>query len=157
MLIELEYRTLSTVRDHSEQTQIEAVAQDRALIVYDGLCIYCSRYTRLLRLRDSVGTVEFLDARSDDPRVAALQALGYDLDDGMIFAWKGQIHHGSDAVHLLAALSSPINFFNKLNALIFSSPPLARLFYPVLKLGRRTTLRLLGYNLIRRPNQDGTS
>jgi hypothetical protein len=42
-------------------------------------------------------------------------------------------------------LSSRSGLFNKLNALIFHSPTVSRLLYPLLRAGRNLTLRLLGH------------
>jgi hypothetical protein len=38
------------------------MSDEAALIVYDGECILCQSYARLLRLRETVGKVELLDA-----------------------------------------------------------------------------------------------
>lgn len=126
--------------------------EDKALVVYDGECIFCQNYTRLIRLRDSVGAVELLDARSGDPRVVAYQRQGYDLNEGMLFVHCGVVHHGSDAVHALAVLSSSSNLFSSLNRRVLSTRVTARLFYPVLKAARRLTLLLRGRGLIARPD-----
>ncbi|MEO0061576.1 MAG: hypothetical protein RLZZ08_136 [Pseudomonadota bacterium] len=123
-------------------------ADQGALVIYDGECIFCQNYVRMLRLKDSVGKVELVDARSDDPRVAAMVARGYDLDEGMVFAYRGQVHHGSDAVNALAMLTSPSGLFNKVNAAVLSRPATARLVYPWLKAGRRITLWVRGRHLI---------
>lgn len=119
-----------------------------ALIIYDGDCIFCQNYVKLVRLRETVGEVDLIDARSDDPRVAQYQRRGYDLDEGMLFVWKGQVHHGADAVYVLGGLSSDAGWFNKLNAAIFSSRTASTLLYPFLKAGRRATLFLRGKGLI---------
>ncbi len=125
---------------------------DSALIVYDGECIYCQNYVRLVRLRASVGAVELLDARSGDPRVADFQRRGYDLNEGMLFVYNGVVHHGSNAIHALALLSDTTGFLGRLNRMVFGSRQLSALAYPVLKLGRRATLALRGRGLI--PDQD---
>lgn len=119
-----------------------------AVIVYDGDCIFCQNYVKLVRLRDTVGKVDLVDARSDDPRVPAYKARGFDLNEGMIFDYKGQVYHGSDAVHVLGTLSTSSGFFNKLNNRIFSSKVASKVLYPWLKLGRRATLLLRGKKLI---------
>ena len=122
-----------------------------ALIVYDGDCIFCQNYVKLVRLRETVGPVELVDARSDDPRVVDLQRQGYDLNEGMIFSWKGSLYHGDDAVHVLGGLSSNQGWFNKLNKVIFSSRTASTVLYPLLKLGRRATLLARGKGLIPHP------
>lgn len=121
-----------------------------AVVIYDGECIFCQNYVRLLRLQDGVGTVELLDARSSDPRVQDISQQGYDLDEGMVFLYKGQIFHGADAVQVLGMLSSRSTLFNRLNAALLGRPRLARAVYPWLKLGRRVTLWLRGSSPIRR-------
>ena len=47
-------------------------ANDKMVIVYDGLCPFCTSYVRLMSLRRSVGAVELVDARSAHPEVQRL-------------------------------------------------------------------------------------
>lgn len=122
---------------------------DKSLIVYDGECIFCQNYVRFVRLRQAVGPVELIDARSGDPRVEGLWRDGYDLDEGMVFAHQGRVFHGAEAVHVLSGLSSGSGLFNRLNAAVFASQGVARFLYPALKLGRRLTLKLRGRRLLR--------
>ena len=123
--------------------------QDAALIVYDGECIFCQNYVRLRRLKQTLGAVELLDARSDDPRLPALWAQGYDLHEGMLFIHGGQIHHGAEAVNILARLSSPVGWFNRLNRAALGHTLAARLIYPLLKIGRGATLAARGKSRLR--------
>jgi predicted DCC family thiol-disulfide oxidoreductase YuxK len=119
-----------------------------ALIVYDGDCVFCQSYVRFMRLRETVGPVELLDARSGDPRVAAFQRQGYDLNEGMLFVLEDRVYHGDEAVNMLAILSSSLSLFARLNRTILSNRTAARLIYPALKFGRRITLRLRGRPLL---------
>ncbi|HXV29095.1 MAG TPA: DCC1-like thiol-disulfide oxidoreductase family protein [Sinorhizobium sp.] len=119
-----------------------------ALIVYDGDCVFCQSYVRFMRLRETVGPVELLDARSGDPRVAGFQRQGYDLNEGMLFVFDDRVYHGDEAVNLLAILSSSSSLFGWLNRAILSNRTAARLIYPLLKFGRRVTLRLRGRPLL---------
>lgn len=123
-----------------------------SLIIYDGECIFCQNYVRLLRLQKSIGPVELVDARSDDPRVTSFQDQGYDLDEGMLFTRNGQIYHGHDAVNALALLSSSSNLFNALNSTVLARPKVAKAVYPLLKLGRRLTLWARGRGTIAEAN-----
>lgn len=125
---------------------------ENSLILYDGECIFCQNYVRFFRLRDTIGAVDLIDARSDDPRVAKYWREGYDLNEGMIFVHKGRVYYGADAVHVLSTLSSGSGLFNRLNAAIFASPKVSRLLYPALKLGRRLTLRARGIERLRGAN-----
>ncbi len=125
-----------------------------ALVIYDGECIFCRNFARLVRLRETVGPVELLDARSGDPRVLAYQRRGYNLNIGMLFVWRGDVYYAGDAVHMLGRLSSPVSWFNRLNAALFANRTVARLLYPLLNFGRLATLGLRGKGLIKPPARD---
>ncbi|AFL50270.1 putative DCC family thiol-disulfide oxidoreductase YuxK [Sinorhizobium fredii] len=122
--------------------------RENPMIVYDGDCIFCQNYVRFMRLRETVGPVELIDARSGDPRVAGFQRQGFDLNEGMLFVFENRVYHGDEAVNLLAILSSPSSLFGRLNRAILSNRTAARVVYPLLKFGRRLTLRLRGRSLI---------
>jgi predicted DCC family thiol-disulfide oxidoreductase YuxK len=113
-------------------------------IVYDGECPFCSRYVRVLRLRDAVGAVKLMDARQGGAFVEEVQRAGFDLNEGMVAEYAGKLYHGADCVHLLAMLSTESGFLNGVNAAIFRSDRLSKLLYPMLRFGRNLTLRLLG-------------
>jgi predicted DCC family thiol-disulfide oxidoreductase YuxK len=115
-----------------------------AVLVYDGDCPFCSRYVRLVRLRESLGGLKLVNARDGGPLVDEVRASGHDLDQGMVLLMDGQTYHGDACMHRLALMSSPSGTFNRLNRLVFSSPTASRLLYPVLRAGRNATLRLLG-------------
>lgn len=117
---------------------------DATLLVYDGECPFCSRYVGYMRLRESVGPVRLLDARQGGLLVEHIVGLGYDLDEGMILRLNGRYYHGADCVNALALLSSRSGAFNRINAMIFRHPVLARHLYPIMRTGRNLTLRLLG-------------
>lgn len=121
------------------------------LIIYDGACPFCRAYVRLLRLRQAIGPVELLSARDADPRVAAYQRQGYDLDRGLLVVMSGAVHAGADAMHVLAICSTPAGWFNRCNRLIFSSARFARWLYPLLRAGRRIALWLQRVPLIGKP------
>jgi predicted DCC family thiol-disulfide oxidoreductase YuxK len=113
-------------------------------LIYDGECPFCSRYARLVRLRETVGQVALIDARVPSPEVEAAKAHGYVLDDGMLLRLDGNIYYGADCLNRLALLSSRSTAFNRLTYLLLRSPALARWTYPILRCGRRAVLILLG-------------
>ena len=121
-----------------------AAAAERMAIVYDGACPFCSRYVRLLRLREALGPVALVDARQGGPLVDEVERRGLRLDEGMVLVLGEHMHHGADCIHRLALLSTESDRFNRLNGWIFRSPAASRLLYPVLRLGRGVALRLLG-------------
>lgn len=119
-------------------------AADPIYVVYDGECPFCSNYVKMLRLRESLGNVQLLDARQGGPVVVRLQQAGIDLDEGMALVDGDRILHGDACLHALASMSTSSDLFNKLNAVIFRNRTATRLLYPVLRTGRNATLRLLG-------------
>ena len=80
--------------------------------------------------------------------VEAVGAHNLDLNEGMLVRWRGQYHHGAEAMHLLATLAGEATLFNRINRLVFSRPRHARAVYPSLVRGRKLLLRLLGRKLI---------
>lgn len=118
-------------------------------IVYDGDCPFCSRYVKLLRLRESLGSFELIDARTGHPVALELASRGFDLDEGMALIDGESVYFGDECVNRLALMSTPVGAFNRINAAIFRSPRLSALLYPTLRAGRNATLHLLGRRKIR--------
>nr|MCH9671074.1 DUF393 domain-containing protein [Gammaproteobacteria bacterium] len=116
---------------------------DGIQIIYDGECPFCSRYVSFMRLKDSVGKVELIDARSDHPVVASVQSQ-FDLNEGMVAIVGGQYYHGAECVHILSLLTTPSGPFNRLNSWVFRSAWRSRFLYPFMRAVRNLTLRVLG-------------
>ena len=123
-----------------------------ARLIYDGACIFCDAYVRLLALREAVGPVELIDARSGDPRLRAYESAGYDLNEGMLFEYNGTVYFGADALNILATLSTPVSTFNRINGALLSKQLVARFFYPMFKFCRTITLKLRRVPKISGPN-----
>lgn len=113
------------------------------VVVFDGECPFCSRYLQFLKLRETTGAVRLVNARSGDSIAIELQKAGYDLNQGMVVRYKGQTYYGADSVHVLACLSTESRMFNRINNAIFRSLIVSRALYPILRLCRNVTLRLL--------------
>lgn len=118
-------------------------------IYYDGDCPFCSRYVRLLRLRDAAGPVALTNLREDDAARQRFSDAGLAPDDGMLVETEGGLFHGADALNVISMLSSPSGVFNRLNAQLFRSRTAARFIYPLLRAGRNATLLLLGRDAMR--------
>jgi predicted DCC family thiol-disulfide oxidoreductase YuxK len=114
--------------------------------VYDGDCPVCTYAARALRIRDSVGSLHLLDARTgrDHPLIQRITAAGLDLDEGMVIAFCDRFYHGADALQMMGLLGSSYGWFNRLNAMLFRSPVVARCAYPLMRAGRNLLLRLRG-------------
>jgi predicted DCC family thiol-disulfide oxidoreductase YuxK len=123
-------------------------ANDRMVVVYDGECPFCANYVHLMGLRKSVGDVDLVDARTHAPVVQDLVDHGYDLNEGMAAIFGGRTYHGSDAVILISSLSGERSWVGRSIAALLARPGRARLFYPVMKLGRRIVLKALGKPLL---------
>lgn len=117
-------------------------------LLYDGECPFCSRYVRLVRLRDAIGPLRLVDARLGGSELSAIRAAGLDINTGMVLSLNGQLYHGDACLNRLALLSTPSGAFNRLNGLLFRSPWMARASYPLMRSVRNGVLRLLGRSLI---------
>jgi len=113
-------------------------------IYYDGECPFCSRYVKMLRLKQSLGQIALVDLREDATKREELQNDGFDLDQGMVVETDGKRVGGADATNALALMSTPSNIFNRLNQMIFAHPLLSAMVYPMLRSGRWLTLFLMG-------------
>jgi predicted DCC family thiol-disulfide oxidoreductase YuxK len=116
----------------------------RLVIVYDGQCPFCTSYVRLMALRKAVGEVDLIDARSSAPVVLDLVKAGYDLNEGMAAIFGGKVYHGSDAVVLISTLTEVGGGCGRPIAALLRSPVRAKRLYPLLKIGRRFALAVLG-------------
>ncbi|MGH6781548.1 MAG: DCC1-like thiol-disulfide oxidoreductase family protein [Sphingomonadaceae bacterium] len=135
-------------------TETVGPTEDELALIYDGQCPVCTAYSCSVGVDDQAGGLRRIDARSDDRLVRQATDHGLDLDDGMVVVYKGELHHGADALHLMATLAPRHGIRNRVNRLLFGSKPLARMSYPLLRAGRNTLLRLLGRKKI--GNLDGT-
>lgn len=117
-------------------------------LVYDGDCPFCSRYVKMLRLREALGNVQLIDARSGHEMAHKVITAGLDLNEGMALIDGDTIYHGDECINRLALMSTPSGVFNRLNALIFRSEKASRILYPVLRSGRNAVLALLGRSKI---------
>ena len=113
-------------------------------VVYDGDCPFCSDYAAYQRLREA-GEIELVDAREHREALAAMGITGADLEDGMVVFVDGERYDGPDAMNALSRITeSPRRLWVRAVAALAAARPVARTIYPVLKLGRRMVLALLG-------------
>jgi predicted DCC family thiol-disulfide oxidoreductase YuxK len=119
--------------------------------VYDGECPLCRSAATALRIRAAVGALNLVDARTEKhhPVLAEINQAHIDLDQGMVIKFGGKLYHGADALAMMAFLGSGRGWFNRINALLFRSPRIARFAYPPMRATRNLLVRLRGAGRIR--------
>jgi predicted DCC family thiol-disulfide oxidoreductase YuxK len=125
------------------------------LLVYDKECPACNSYCRMLRIRESVGHIELVDAREPSEIVDEITASGYDIDQGMVLKMGDALYYGSDAIHMLSLIGSPSGIFNRINYWAFRSKAVSKVVYPVLRFIRNLLLKILGRTRINNLHLDG--
>lgn len=113
-------------------------------IVYDKECPFCRNFVELYRLKNEVGDVHLIDARSEHGLTNELSEQGKDLNDGMMVYWKGQSYYAADAINIMAIVSSSNSVWGKLYRFVFSKRLLASMLYPVLVFLRKLLLLIMG-------------
>ena len=129
--------------------------QSPLLLVYDKECPACNNFCQMVRIRESVGHLELVDAREDTPIMREITASGLDIDQGMVLKMGDQLYYGSDAIHALSLISSRSGVFNRLNYWVFKSKRVSHVVYPILRFGRSILLKLLRKTKINNLEVDG--
>lgn len=127
------------VRSHEAQRQAREV-----FVVYDKECPACNYYCNLVRIKESVGTLVLVDARSGGPLMDEITARGLDIDQGMVVKVGEELYYGADAIHVLALMGTNRGFFNRLAYSSFRSKSMSRILYPALRACRNLLLKGLG-------------
>ena len=117
-------------------------------LVYDKQCPVCEFYCQRIDIEPSAGTLERVDAREESAVMAEITERGLDIDEGMVLKVGGDVYYGSDAINVLALMSSRTGVLNRLAYWTFRSQRSARLLYPVLKSCRNLLLKVLGRSRI---------
>ena len=104
-----------------------------------------------MRLRETIGPVSLINARDGGAAVDRLLAERYDLNEGMVVIFGGKVYCGEDAVTFIASMTQAPSFLAKAIAVALRDRKRAEFFYPLMKAGRRLTLRLLGVPLLKAP------
>jgi predicted DCC family thiol-disulfide oxidoreductase YuxK len=119
-------------------------ASNRLSIIYDGDCPFCASYVKLYAVLEKVEEVELISARERPDLVLELRAKGMEINEGMVVIWQEHYYYGADAMHLLSILGSGTGIFGVLNRLLSHHRNMAAAAYPLLAIGRRLVLSLLG-------------
>lgn len=114
----------------------------QASIIYDGYCPVCSAYVRFTKF-DNDPPLTYIDARQCPDLVSQLSRQGIELDEGLVVAVDGELHHGADAMHELAGMTRRRGIWNRAVAWPFSTRRSSRILYPMFRAGRNLLLRML--------------
>jgi predicted DCC family thiol-disulfide oxidoreductase YuxK len=124
---------------------------DNIWFVYDGECPICTLGATLYKVRQSVGELRVVDARTEKqhPVMQEINAAGLDLDEGMVIKYRDKLYHGKEALLLMANIGADNGLFNKINNWLFHFVPIATLSYPFMKLTRNVAITLKGAGKIK--------
>jgi predicted DCC family thiol-disulfide oxidoreductase YuxK len=122
----------------------QIVSRTETVVIYDGECPFCRSYASLMKLREVVGDVALVNARDGGRWVEALNEQGYDLNDGMAVIFGDKVYYGDDAVVFISSMSTDSSLLARCLTRLLRNKTRARIVYPVMKLGRRLTLHVLG-------------
>ena len=125
------------------------------LLVYDTQCPACDYYCQLVRIRESVGQLQLVDAREPSEIMDEITSTGLDIDQGMVLKMGESMYYGADAIHILSLLGTRSGVFNRTNYWIFRSRTVSRVLYPILRFFRNLLLKLLGRTKINNLNKEG--
>ena len=128
---------------------------DTVWFVYDGECPICQMGASMYKVREAVGKLTVVNARTEKNHwlMTRINEAGLDLDKGMVICFQDQLYHGDEALRIMAELGSGKGLYNRSNELLFKSAFLSKLLYPIIRGARNFLLRLRGVEKIR--NLDG--
>jgi predicted DCC family thiol-disulfide oxidoreductase YuxK len=110
------------------------------VVVYDGDCPVCSGYCSWMKGNSREGGATYVDGRS----LPHADQVDLNLEQGMIVLAGDRRAHGAEAMRVLAEVSTHKGVLAAVHRGLFGSRVLAKLTYPVLRLGRRLLLLVLG-------------
>ena len=127
----------------TDVSYIDPLNPAEILLVYDKQCPACDAYCRMVRIRESVGTLRLVNARDAGVIMDEITAKGLDIDEGMVLKLGNTLYYGADAIHVLSLMSSRSGVFNRLTYWMFRSKSLSAILYPLFRFFRNLLLKLL--------------
>ena len=117
-------------------------------IIYDNGCPACSFYISISHIKEKFGKVNLIKARDNQKISNYIKSMNIDINEGMIVIFDNELYYGSDAINILSILGKKTSFINFITINIFRFKLFSKIIYPLLKIGRRTLLLILGIKLI---------
>lgn len=112
-------------------------------VIYDGECYFCNHFIKAMRIKNVVDNLVLVNARTDDYQ-ALLKDHQFDLNEGMLVIIGDKYYHAAEAASILAALTTPLTLFNKLNYVLFNNKITAQYWYPICRYFRNLALKVRG-------------
>lgn len=114
--------------------------------IYDGECPICQMGASFYKVRNNVGEVQAIDARSarNHPVMVEVKEKDLNVDDGMVIKYRNHFYQGAEALQLMAQLGADGDFLNKLNNTLHKSKGMASISYPLMKGVRNLLLKFKG-------------
>jgi predicted DCC family thiol-disulfide oxidoreductase YuxK len=133
---------------NTRQVLQQTLATGDIVLIYDKECPACDNYCQWVNIHNSLiegrqRQLLLIDARQHPEYVALITERKLDIDQGMVVLIDDQCYYGSDAIHVLALMSSRVGVFNRINHWLFSSKKRAYYLYPLLRSLRNILLKLL--------------
>jgi predicted DCC family thiol-disulfide oxidoreductase YuxK len=123
--------------------------------IYDGECPVCNYAAHAFRVKKAIGNLHLIDARESrqHPLVQKVTERNIDIDEGMVIFYQDNLYHGQEALNLMGIIGTDIDWFNKINATLFRSKPVAIFCYPFLRGARNLLLKIKGVSRINNLNK----
>ncbi len=118
--------------------------QNKILLIYDKECPVCRYYCQVIRIRKTLGQLKTINARENSDVRDEITRQGLNIDEGMVLKINNIFYSGSDAIQILALISTRSGILNRLNYWLFKSKTVSAALYPVLRFCRNALLRMLG-------------
>ena len=115
----------------------------RIEIYYDGDCPFCTKFVVLSKLKKEY-EVSINNLRDFPDKVKEFNKKSIDVNEGMIVILENEIYFGHQAVHLITILSDKKYFLSKIYKIFFSNLTFTKFLYPIMRLFRNITLKILG-------------
>ena len=118
------------------------------IIYYDGECPYCVSYQKVIDIKKKY-SFEIKDARLHPKEIANFKDQGYKIEDGILMIFKDEIIQGAEALRRIDLLTEKRTTISKLYALIIRLSFFGYIIYPLVKIIRIITLKIMGIKRIK--------
>jgi len=112
-------------------------------LYYDKECPFCNEYSKYIELR-KVYDIEIINAREELEKLNDFKNKGFDINNGMIIEYEGNIFQGSDAIKIIDKYILKKGAIDIFLSFIINLPGFKQIIYPLVKVLRIIILKSLG-------------